>query len=104
MCIGLQVKYSLLLSDFNETCIFSAYFGKILNYQIYKKSVQWEPSCFMRTDRHDEDNRSLQFCERAYLLPILHLSTQFKARRTNTRLIKRTILCHSEKVKKVKKH
>jgi len=59
----------------------------------------------MRTERHEEDNsRSSQFCERAYLLPNLHISTQFKARRTNTRLIKRTILYHSDKVINVKKN
>jgi hypothetical protein len=33
MCISLRVKYSLFLSDFSETCIFSADFGKILKYQ-----------------------------------------------------------------------
>ena len=27
---------------------------KIPKYPISKKSVQWEPSCSMRTDRHDE--------------------------------------------------
>ena len=39
-------------------------------YRIPRKSVQWEPRCFMRTDRntgrHDEGNtRFLQFCKRA---------------------------------------
>jgi len=38
---------------------------KILKYHISGKSVQWEPSCFMRTDRHDEANtRFSQFCEK----------------------------------------
>ena len=26
-------------------------FEKKLNYQVSSKSVQWEPSCFMRTDK-----------------------------------------------------
>jgi len=35
-------------------------------YQISWKSVQWEPSCSMRTNGHDEANsRISQFCERA---------------------------------------
>ena len=105
MCVGPHVKYSLFLSDFNETCIFSADFGKMLKYQIYIKSVQREPSCFMRTDRHDEENnRFSQFCERAYLLSIFHASTQFKARSANTRVVKRTELYRGSKVINVKKH
>jgi len=56
MCIGLHMKYSLLWSDFNKTLIFSAYFSRILKYQIL-----WR-----QTDRHDKANgRFSQFCERA---------------------------------------
>ena len=54
MSVGLHVKYPLLLSDFNETWISHTDFRKILKYQISWKSVKWEPSCSMRTDRQTE--------------------------------------------------
>ena len=39
---------------------------KFLKYQISLKSIQWEPSCSLRTDRHDGAHiRSTQFCEHA---------------------------------------
>jgi hypothetical protein len=50
MCIGLQEKYLLLLSDFSGILIFSTYFRKIFKYQISWKSFHWEPSCSIRTD------------------------------------------------------
>ena len=60
----LHVKYPLLLSDFIETWIFSTDFRKMLNYQVSSKSVHWEPSCFMRTERrtdwHDEANSRVE--------------------------------------------
>ena len=51
MHIGLHVKYFLVLSDFNETWIFSTYFRKISQYQVARKSVQWEQSSSLWTDR-----------------------------------------------------
>jgi len=50
MYIGLQVKYRLFLSDFNETCIFSKDFLKIISYEISRKSVWWGPGFSMRTN------------------------------------------------------
>jgi hypothetical protein len=36
---------------------------KILKYKISRKSVQWKPSCSMRTSGHDEaDSCFSQFC------------------------------------------
>ena len=50
--LGLYVKYRLLLLDFNDTWIYLTHFQqKYKKNQISWKSVQWEPSCSMRTDR-----------------------------------------------------
>ena len=62
--IGIHVKYTLFLSDFNETWIYSTYFLKILQYQISRKSVEREPSFSCRlsdgwTDTRDEANSHL---------------------------------------------
>jgi len=55
MYLSLHVKYPLFLSDLNN---------KNLKYQISLKTVQWKPSCSMRTDtwtdgridKHEEAN------------------------------------------------
>jgi hypothetical protein len=64
--ICLHVKYPLFLSDFIGTWILTTDFGKIHKYKIFWKFALWRPSCFMRTDRHDESiSRFSLFCERA---------------------------------------
>jgi hypothetical protein len=53
--IGLHpVKYRLFLSDFHQIWIFWTDFLKKIKCRFSWKFVQWEPSCSMRTDVHDE--------------------------------------------------
>ena len=49
---------------FNRPWIFGTGFQIILSYQISWKSVQWEPSCSMRTDRQTDMTKYLfAFCD-----------------------------------------
>jgi len=50
MCVGLDKKYLLFLSDSNENLILLTFSRKILNYHILWEPVQWKPSCSMRID------------------------------------------------------
>ena len=52
--IGLHVQYRIFLSDFNTTWIFGTDFRKVFKYQIFWRSIKWEPSCSMRPDRQTE--------------------------------------------------
>jgi hypothetical protein len=47
MCVGLYVQKRPFLSDFNGIWVFSTDFLETSNFI---KSVQWEPTCSMRTD------------------------------------------------------
>jgi hypothetical protein len=59
MYIDIQVKYPLFLPDFNGTSyLLDRFFEKSSNTN-FIKSVQWEPSCSMRTDR--QTRRSFAF-------------------------------------------
>jgi len=48
MHIGLHVKYTLFLSDFNETWIFLTDLWKLLKHLISWKSIQWKSTCSMQ--------------------------------------------------------
>jgi len=68
MWIGLQVKYQLFLSDFNETWIFSTYFRKILNIRLQESPFSGgQVVPYRRTDwRGEANSRFSQLFERAY--------------------------------------
>ena len=63
-CTPMTTKYPLLSSDFNGTYLIDN-FRKILTYKLSWKPVQWQPSCSIRTEGHDEAiSRLSQFGER----------------------------------------
>jgi len=53
MCIGLQVKYPLFLSDSNETRVSSTYFRKIFKYQNSMKFRPVGPKVFHAEEQMD---------------------------------------------------
>jgi hypothetical protein len=73
MYIGVQVKYPLRLSDFNQTAIFLADFFKNTQISNFIKILPGGAGLFHadgrtegRTDGHDEGNsRFSQFCGRS---------------------------------------
>jgi len=47
----IHVKCAILESSFNEICTFvSTDYTKSLQYEISRKPVQWDTSCYVRTD------------------------------------------------------
>jgi hypothetical protein len=68
MCFGFDIKYLLFLSsDTRESRYFTVDFGKEIKYQISWKSVQWESSCSLWTDKQTYRRRhSAYSAERIY--------------------------------------
>jgi len=91
-CPVRNVKYPLLLSDFNETWIVSTDFRKVFKWQISWKSVVWDTSSSMRTDGrtdgHDEvSSRFSQFCTHTHARTHTHTPGTYKL------LFARTVIC-----------
>ena len=59
MFIGVHVKYPVFSYEFNKTLISSIDFRDIFNYQISSKSVEWEPSFYVWTDRQTTEMTKL---------------------------------------------
>jgi hypothetical protein len=78
--IDLHVKYSLFLSNFTETWMFSTDFRKILRLQISWKSVQWVPSCSMRTVRQTDETKLIVAFKRKFRVTLLNIEIVVKER------------------------
>jgi hypothetical protein len=70
--VGLHAKYTLFLSFFNATLIFLTDFLKMLKYTIAWKSVQWELTCLMRTDRQTWRNTQRRQRKKQILWFMIH--------------------------------
>ena len=71
--MGFRVKFTLLLSYFHETSIFSTDCRNIIEYQTSWKSVHREPNCSMRADgRNDYSIVSVLLLELHNTLNVLH--------------------------------
>ena len=50
-CLGFHVMCPIVLSDFLQIWSFSTNFHRRVQYQISRKSFQWQPRCYMRAKR-----------------------------------------------------
>jgi hypothetical protein len=76
MCAGVYVEYPLCLRDFNEICIFSTDFCKILKCQISWKSVSG--SQFVSCGLTDTTTQAVAFHNFVYALTTYHSSSSHK--------------------------
>jgi hypothetical protein len=72
MCICLPVKYPLFMSELEFS---GQIFRKILKYEISWKSVQWEPSCSMQTDRQTDRSERSSFAVLRKRLKTRHVAS-----------------------------
>jgi len=78
MCIGLHGEYPLFLSALMKPELSQQFFEYFSNIKFHAKSVQWDPNCTMRTDRHYvASSHSSQMCEERLKL---RLRKQIKSR------------------------